>query len=523
MDRLNFPRGPMGPQGPRRAKAYLIHWMQFSLWVLGFWGLSLWGLCTSDATAGVPSIQFQLSADVPEPTRPGRWLVALAPGKEAPRFTDVGPPGRPLFGQDSPKEGLRKDAVYPLQANAISFPSSLVWDQLPEGEYSAQAIWMGSQDLCLPLAPGNLRSAVVRFRKSDLRDGAPLKLVLNEVIPGGLPTGKTGLIYHEVPSQKLSKFHGRPMVYRVAVVLPTRYEDEPNQRYPLVIHIGGFGQRWTSARGLPRDPRFLQIQLDGAGPWGDPYQVNSANQGPYGDALVEEVIPFIETTYRGNGIRFTTGGSTGGWVAVALQIFYPQVFQGCWGQCPDGLDFRAFQLTNLDQDKNMYVNRYGFERPARRTLAGDVVYTVRHEVQLERTLGRGDRWEQSGQQWGSWNAVYGPRGADGRPKPLWDGVSGQIDSSVRPHWEQYDLRLQLERRWPRDGAHLTGKIRIWVGDADDYFLNNGVVYFREAAQKLTQPEFGGRIEIEPRRGHTSGWSREKVLSEMAEVSKQRRP
>ena len=115
-------------------------------------------------------------------------------------------------------------------------------------------------------------------------------------------------------------------------------------------------------------PRMILVGLDGAGPLGDPYQVNSANHGPYGDAVTRELIPHIERTFRGIGrgsARVLDGGSTGGWVSLALQVFYPDFWSGTWSFCPDGVDFRSFQLVNIYEDRNAYVNRHGFERPRR--------------------------------------------------------------------------------------------------------------------------------------------------------------
>ena len=245
----------------------------------------------------------------------------------------------------------------------------------------------------------------------------------------------------------------------------------------------------------------MQIIPDGAGPFGDPYQVDSANNGPYGEALTQEVIPFIEKTYRCIGrpeARFTTGGSTGGWVSLALQIFYPDYFNGCWSQCPDSVTFERFELIDLYGEPNAYANRFGFERPSTRTIDGDTVSTVRHECQLERVLGRGGRWELSGRDWASWNSVYGPRGTDGLPVPVWNGKTGEIDKTVVEHWKKYDLKLYLEKNWSTLGPRLTGKINVWVGDSDDYFLNVAVRRFKDSMDQRTNPRFDGRILIEPR-------------------------
>ena len=295
---------------------------------------------------------------------------------------------------------------------------------------------------------------------------------------------------------------------------------EPAKKYGLVVHIGGFGTRYTEAAGIAPDPRFVQILPDGAGPWGDPYQVDSANNGPYGQALTTEVIPHIEQAYRCLGTprsRFTTGASTGGWVSLALQLYYPDFFNGCWSQCPDSLTFERFELIDIYRDANAYVNRFGVGRPGTRTVDGDTVSSVRHECLLERVLGRGGNWHLSGRDWASWNAVYGPKGKDGLPVPLWDGRTGAIDKTVLDHWKKYDLKLHLEKNWPTLGPKLAGgKINVWVGDADDYFLNAAVRRFKDSTDRLQNPKLDGTILIEARKGHTSGgWTRKEILDAMA--------
>ena len=345
----------------------------------------------------------------------------------------------------------------------------------------------------------------------------PTELVLNRVVPAASIAASPIRRTLKIPSPKLSAFHKRPVTLQVGVVLPPNFTADMTKHYLLAVWTGGFGSRFTSARRITPDARFVQIALDGAGPFGDPYQVDSAVNGPYGDALVSEILPEIERQFRCGGVgkRFLTGGSTGGWVSLALQMTYPEVFNGAWGQCPDPLDFRAFQLTDLARDPNMYINRFGAERPSRRARNGDTVYTVRREVRLERVLGAGGKWELSGGQWASWNATYGPRGGDGNPVPLWDGETGVIDRGLLATWAKSDLRKVLEANWPRDGAKLAGKLNVWVGTADDYFLDGGVKAFRRAAETLKDPVYGGVIVEEPGRGHESGWSATFVRDAMA--------
>ena len=260
---------------------------------------------------------------------------------------------------------------------------------------------------------------------------------------------------------------------------------------------------------------MILLHLDGAGPYGDPYQINSENNGPYGDALTQELIPFIEREFRGNGKRVLDGGSTGGWVSLALQILYPDFFSGAWSFCPDGVDFRGFQLVDIYRDDNAYINENGFERPAARNVKGDVRYTMRHECQLENVLGRGDSWTRSGGQWGAWNAAYGPRGADGRPVPLWDARTGTINRSVVEKWKKYDLRLVLEAGSHALARKLKGKLNVWMGDADDYFLNNALHLFDDALKRLS-PSPEARIVFSPGQGHCwRGINEREMTAEMA--------
>jgi hypothetical protein len=198
-----------------------------------------------------------------------------------------------------------------------------------------------------------------------------------------------------------------------------------------------------------------------------------------------------------------SGASTGGWVSLALQVFYPDFFNGTWTSCPDGVDFRAFELVDIYKDANAYVNEYGCERPSQRAVNGDIRLYMRREVGFENVLGAGNSWTMSGKDWGSWNAVYGPRGADGRPTALWDPQTGAINPALVEQWKKYDLRMVMEENWKTLGPKLQGKLHISVGDADDYFLNNAVHLLDEFLSHA-DPPYKGRIVYGPGKGH--GWS-----------------
>jgi hypothetical protein len=453
----------------------------------------------------------------------GRLLVVLDNRKEAEPWRSIGTTGLaapPVLGRDA--RGLAPDSAAVVDESAVIFPIAHL-ALLPRGDYHVQAVLAVSHDLELVNSPGNLYSEPLAVHLDPARGGT-VRLVLSRTFTEPeLPPEGEYFRWIKIRSEHLSRFHGRPIYLRAGVLLPPGHARDVDRRYPLRVHIGGYGTRYTALAGFlhegtdfrkawlaPDAPRMVLLHLDGAGPFGDPYQVNSANNGPYGDAVTQELIPYVEKHFRciGEGhARVLDGTSTGGWVSLALQVFYPDFFQGAWSHAPDPVDFRSYELINIYEDENAYVNRHGFERPAAREVNGDVRYTVRHECLLERVLGRGDRWERSGKDWCAWNAVFGPRGEDGLPRPLWDGVSGKIDRGVVEHWKQYDLRRVLKKDWGTLAPRLRGKLHVWVGEADDYFLNNAV-HLLDAFLKDARPAYEGSIAYGPGGGH--GW---RILSE----------
>jgi S-formylglutathione hydrolase FrmB len=477
----------------------------------------LWTAVRAAGPAPVTRFEITVAPGLLKKPTDGRLLVVLGKGDGEPRRT-IGRTGMttpPVLGADA--DAFEAGKVGVVDGAAEIFPIESL-SKLPAGEYSVQAVFDWNPDLRLPNAPGNLYSKPQKV-KLDPAAGFNVKLELTEQVPEErIPRDTDTVKYLKFESKLLSDFHGRPMFLRTGISLPREFATEPNRKFPLVVLIGGYGTRYTGIGRGGRSGEFaaVRILLDGAGPYGDPYQVNSANNGPYGDAIIQELIPYIEKTYRCIGdprARFTTGTSTGGWVSLALQIFYPDFFNGCWSFAPDSIDFRAYELINIYSDTNAYVNRFGFERPAMRTLQGDTIYHVRHETQIENVLGRGNAWWRSGKDWCAWNACYGPRGEDGQPKPLWHPKTGAIDRSVVEFWKQKDLRHVLETNWKTLAPKLAGKIHIYVGDQDDYFLNNAVRLL-DASSKRFDPPFDGVIRFGQMAGH--GYHPVNEWSEMAE-------
>ncbi len=461
----------------------------------------------------------------------GRLFVVMSlKSQPEPRLTigQTGLDASPLFGRDI--RNFAPGVTASVDETCAAFPiDSLA--RLPAGDYFVQALFDSNIDLKSVNAPGNLYSAPRKIHL-DPSQGTTVKIELTQkVAPEQLPPDTDYVKYVRIQSKLLTTFHGRPIYLRAAVILPRGFESEPAKRYPLRVSIGGYGTRFTAPLRMMREgsgfrntwladgtPRMVLLHLDGDGPDGDCYQVNSDNNGPYGDAITQELIPYVEERFRCIGqpwARVLDGGSTGGWVSLALQIFYPDLFNGTWSGFPDGVDFRAFQLINIYEDQSAYVNKRGFERPSARDLNGDVRFTIRHECQMENVMGLGDSYTMSGEQWGAWNAAYGPRAADGRPAPLWDPKTGKINRDLVEHWKRYDLRMVLEQNWKTLGPKLRGKLTIWVGEADDYFLNNAV-HLLDSFLSRADPPYEGRIIYGPGKGH--GWmafSEREIMDQMA--------
>jgi len=252
---------------------------------------------------------------------------------------------------------------------------------------------------------------------------------------------------------------------------------------------------------------MIIIEIQHANPYyDDSYAVNSANLGPYGDAITYELIPYLEKKYRalgGGWARFMYGGSTGGWEALGAQVLYPDEFNGCWAACPDPIDFHAYTVVDAYEDKNAYFMEGPWgkvPRPAHRNYLGQVSATLEQVNRLELVLGTKSR---SGQQWDIWEAVFSPVGPDGYPKRIWDKRRGVIDPAVAAYWrENYDLTFILRRDWSKGlGRKLEGKIHLYVGDMDNYYLNNAVYLAEEFLKSTNDPPYGGEVDYGDRAEH----------------------
>jgi S-formylglutathione hydrolase FrmB len=313
---------------------------------------------------------------------------------------------------------------------------------------------------------------------------------------------------------------------RATVLLPGGYQEGSGHAYPIRYQVAGYGGRYTRINQLTADrdfmewwisneaPQVINVFLDGEGPFGDSYQLDSENSGPYGYSLIHELIPHIESAFRGTDVaetRFVDGCSTGGWVSLALQIFYPGWFNGAFSYSPDAINFENYQLVNIYQDENAFINEFGYLRPIMRDTYGEPMVSWKEFVQFENVLGASDNYLTSGGQICSHTALYGPKGENGLPKPLIDPETGKIDHAVAEHWKAYDLKLYCQENWEELGPKLEGKIFIWMGDMDHFYLNTATRAFAGFINQTENPGSDAEIVFSPMEGHCSKFSHREVL------------
>ncbi len=382
-------------------------------------------------------------------------------------------------------------------------------------------------------APGNAYGEPIRMH-IDPAVAGEIQLEIDHVIPPieplergevlqqGNPRDRGPARYVKIRSKVLSEFWGRDMYIGANVLLPAGYEDSA-QHYPTLYLQGHFpGRRaplgYGSERSRPRSdqlttfwesaaaPRMIAVTFRDANPYYDTsYSVDSANVGPYGKAITEELIPHLENEFRMIAepwARVTAGGSTGGWEALAMQVFYPRTFGGAWGWCPDPVDFNYYQIVGIYEDDNAYYTGnewHRIERPNARRPDGNIVSTVRQENHLELARGPGSR---SGGQWAIWEAVFGPVGDNGLPRPIWDPVTGEIHREVAEYWrDNFDLHRYLRARWSSLGPDLRGKLHIAVGDMDTYYLEQAVLLLQEYLESVTEPPAEASFEYGWKKPH----------------------
>jgi enterochelin esterase-like enzyme len=402
-----------------------------------------------------------------------------------------------------PEPGLAKDvkdwkpgAALVLDAKAVSYPAPLA--DLKAGKYYVCAVMdrdLGGIDFLA--SPGNVYSKPVQL-EIDPKTSGTVELKLDQVVkPRAFKETDTVKLV-EIESKLLSKFHQKPMALRAGVVLPPSFGKEPQRTYPVVYEVTGFGGDHFVAFGAAArkawsvgDAEMIWVVLDANCRLGHHVFADSTNNGPVGTALVEELIPHLEKTYRASGVRFVTGHSSGGWSSLWLQVSYPDTFAGCWSTAPDPVDFRDFQLIDIyAKAANAFTDPDDKLRPLVR-VNGKPVLFFKPFSEMEDYMHRGG-------QLSSFEAVFSPRGPDDKPQKLWDRKTGAIDARVAKEWERYDIRLVLERNWKTLGPKLAGKIHVYTGDEDTFYLDGATRLLKKSLADLKSDAV---VELFPKKHH----------------------
>jgi hypothetical protein len=522
--------------------------------LLFFMGLLL--VACQEKTA--PKVTVQIASELQNELSDGRLLLIFHhnDGTE-PRFAvNDEVTSAQVIGMDF--ENYQSGQSLRFDLNEFGYPIEH-WKNIPKGDYWVQAYivkyetfdradghtikmpmdqWEGRQ---WNRTPGNIFS---KTKKISWDGKSGLDLTIDQINPPVKEPEDTEFIKHiKIKSELLSEFWGRDIYLGAHVLVPRDFEKNQNEFYPLMIFHGHFPSDFGGFRTTPPDedleedysprfgiygynriqqeeaynfyrqwvspdfPKYLVIEVQHANPfYDDSYAVNSENIGPYGDAITYELIPHIEQQFRGIGegwSRFTYGGSTGGWEALAVQVKYPKEYNGCFAACPDPIDFRAYTTVNIYEDENAYYIKGPFrttDRVGKRNYLGHVSAMLKDMNFKELALG-GTK-SRSGDQWDIWQAVYSPVGENGYPKPIWDKYTGEIDKEVAAYWkENYDLRYIMERDWDKIGADLEGKIYIFCGDMDNYYLNNAVYLTEDFLESTTDPYYRGEVLYGDRAEH----------------------
>ena len=394
-------------------------------------------------------------------------------------------------------------------------------DDIPEGSYQVQVLWDQDREESGINAPGNLYSMK---QELTIHGDTRIEIVLDQKIEDRRVNAHELVRVVEMESEALSSWWEKPKHLKASLLLPAGYEE--GKAYPIRYNVAGYGGRYTRINRVTGNeefmnwwtsgeaPQVINVFLDGEGPFGDSYQMDSENSGPYGFALIHELIPHIESKYRGTDspdTRFVDGCSTGAWVSLGLQLYYPATFNGCFSYSPDAVEFENYQLTNIYKDENVFVNEFGMDRPVMRDLSGEPLIGMKEFIRYENVLGASGTYLNSGGQFSAHTALYSPKGENGLPKPLFDPETGVIDREVAEHWKKYDFKLYAKENWTELGPEIQGKIYVWMGDMDQFYLNPATRAFADFLETTENPKSDAEIVFSPMEGHCQRFSNKTVL------------
>jgi S-formylglutathione hydrolase FrmB len=425
--------------------------------------------------------QFKLSYPASAFNQPftGKVFLYLSKNNREPKTGEVGIEYFPAFSVDV--KNVSPGSTVVIDDKAASYPVPL--SDVERGTYYAQAVWdrnLGGRSIAE--SPGNMYSTAtkVTFTKDYKKIFA---IVCDKVVPEQSFAETQFVKELKVPSKLLSDFSKKPTTVNAAVLLPATYYTQPTKKFPVLFYVFGYGGDYhrlsgdTEGSALIDTISCIEVVLDGNCTLGHSVYANSDNNGPWGDALVKELIPELENKFRCNGARLLTGHSSGGWTVLWLQTQYPSTFAGCWSSSPDPVDFRNFQKINLYNGENMFYDKDSALRNVA-TVAGFIPWASQKQAyQAETVIYRGEQMH-------SFDAVFSGKGADGNPERICDPLTGAVNTKVFEHWKRYDISSNVRTNWGTLKKDLQGKIRVSVGEGDNFLLNHAVHLFDDEMKKL---------------------------------------
>jgi hypothetical protein len=513
---------------------------------------------TRPAPAAASGVKFEVSfiPQVHDGPLTGRAFVMITRSidKEKEPRLQIGRTGVPFFGRDV--ERLEPEKAVTIDASDLGTPVDSLAD-IPAGDYFVQAVvvpytefhradghvvwmhddqWEGQR---WNRAPGTLVSAVEKVHVEPASSSVVRLVATRKLPPVEVPPDTTYVKRIKLQSPLLTKFWGRPIYLGAVVLLPRDYERETIS-YPVDYVQGhfslaapyGFDEKNDFSKAWLGDgfPRMIAVTFQHPTPYfDDSYAVNSVNNGPYGDAVMQELIPEIEKRFRAIRepyARILSGGSTGGWEAAALQIFHPDFFGGAWAYCPDSVTFMDVEGINIYEDENAFYKVHDWRKVPTansRMVNGQLVMTSQQRNYFELVNGTHGR---SGEQIDIWSAVFGPIGRDGYFEPLFDKRTGVINRQVAQYWkEHYDLLYYLQRNWATVGPKLVDKLYFYTGDVDTYYLNNSTRELESWMKQTRDPHYEGFFMYGNNKPHcwSGPVSSSERLKEIAQFIQRKRP
>jgi hypothetical protein len=513
-----------------------------TMWVVGLLAVGASSLVAQGSTGRTKfEISFPASAHVGPIT--GRVFVMISRVDSMTRFgsqervaaeprQQIGRTGPPFFGRDIERLGPGQMAT--IAGSDLGSPVESLRD-IPAGDYFVQAlisvytefhradghvVWMHDdrwEGQNATTSPGNIVSEVRKVHL-DPASGYTVRLEATRVLPAiEVPADTRWVKRIKIQSPMLTKFWGQPIYLGAVILLPRDYETSTID-YPVHYMQGHFSiappagfaddannplyKEWVK----DNFPRFIDVTFQHPTPYfDDSYAVNSPNNGPYGDAIMQELIPYIESHFRvihQPWARLLSGGSTGGWEAFALQVYHPDFFGGTWAYCPDPLTFSDVEGVNVYKDVSAFYKQYDWRREPTinsRTLQDEVSLTSEQRNHYELVKGTHGR---AGEQLDIWEAVFGPLGPDGYFQPMWDHRTGEMHREVAQYWsDSTDILHYMQRTWPTLGPKLVGKLHVYVGDWDTFYLDRATREVEAWMKTTTNPHYEGFFMYGERKPH----------------------